>query len=96
MPLMPKQYSPELIQIIKNMLHQEPEKRPSVNRILRDSYIKKNISVFLEETKKRLVVYSYIHLIFSILLPLGYFLCSICHLQTYKNLFFSSKNLEFI
>lgn len=88
MPLMPKQYSPELIQIIKNMLHQEPEKRPSVNRILRDSYIKKNISVFLEETKKRLVVYSYIHLIFSILLPLGYFLCSICHLQTYKNLFF--------
>uniref|UniRef100_K1RSG7 non-specific serine/threonine protein kinase n=1 Tax=Magallana gigas TaxID=29159 RepID=K1RSG7_MAGGI len=29
MPLMPKQYSPELIQIIKNMLHQEPEKRPS-------------------------------------------------------------------
>nr|XP_022297775.1 serine/threonine-protein kinase Nek4-like isoform X2 [Crassostrea virginica] len=52
MPLMPKQYSPELIQIIKNMLHQEPEKRPSVNRILRDSYIKKNISVFLEETKK--------------------------------------------
>lgn len=52
MPLMPKQYSPELIQIIKNMLHQEPEKRPSVNRILRDPYIKKNISIFLEETKK--------------------------------------------
>lgn len=54
MPLMPKQYSAELIQIIKNMMHQEPDKRPSVNRILRDPYIKKNISIFLEETKKRL------------------------------------------
>ncbi|XP_048740337.2 serine/threonine-protein kinase Nek4-like isoform X2 [Ostrea edulis] len=52
MPLMPKQYSAELIQIIKNMMHQEPDKRPSVNRILRDPYIKKNISIFLEETKK--------------------------------------------
>ena len=27
--------------------------RPTVNRILRDPYIKKNISLFLEETKKR-------------------------------------------
>ncbi|XP_021349769.1 serine/threonine-protein kinase Nek4-like isoform X2 [Mizuhopecten yessoensis] len=52
MPPMPKQYTPELLQIIKNMLHQDPEKRPTVNRILRDSYIKKNISIFLEETKK--------------------------------------------
>ncbi|XP_060084768.1 serine/threonine-protein kinase Nek4-like [Ylistrum balloti] len=52
MPPMPKQYTAELLQIIKNMLHQDPEKRPTVNRILRDSYIKKNISIFLEETKK--------------------------------------------
>lgn len=50
---MPKQYTSDLLQIIKNMLHQDPEKRPTVNRILRDSYIKKNISIFLEETKKR-------------------------------------------
>ncbi|KAJ8302334.1 hypothetical protein KUTeg_021321 [Tegillarca granosa] len=53
MPLMPKSYSPDLLQLIKSMLHQEPEKRPSVNRILRDPYIKKNISIFLEDTKKR-------------------------------------------
>jgi hypothetical protein len=30
----------------------DPKKRPTVNRILRDSYIKKNIMLFLERTKK--------------------------------------------
>lgn len=52
MPPLPKKYSPELQQIIRNMLHQEPERRPTVSRILRDPYIKRNIAVFLEETKK--------------------------------------------
>ena len=50
MPQMPKVYSPELIELIKAMLHQNPDKRPSVNRVLRDPYIKKNIAVFLEGT----------------------------------------------
>ena len=50
---MPKQYSPELVTLIKAMLNQNPDKRPSVNRILRDPYIKKNIALFLEGTKKR-------------------------------------------
>ena len=45
MPQMPKVYSPELIELIKAMLHQNPDKRPSVNRVLRDPYIKKNIAV---------------------------------------------------
>ena len=52
MPIMPKQYSPEMLNLIKAMLHQNPDKRPSVNRILRDSYIKRNIAIFLEGTKK--------------------------------------------
>ena len=53
MPLMPKQYSPELVTLIRAMLNQNPDKRPSVNRILRDPYIKKNIALFLEGTKER-------------------------------------------
>lgn len=52
MPPMPKQYSPDLVSLLRNMLHQDPNKRPTVNRILRDPYIKKNIAVFLEETKQ--------------------------------------------
>ncbi|KAK6177132.1 hypothetical protein SNE40_015298 [Patella caerulea] len=52
MPLMPKKYSVDLVSLIRQMLHQDPAKRPSVNKILRDSYIKKNIALFLEDTKK--------------------------------------------
>ncbi|KAK3579311.1 hypothetical protein CHS0354_029593 [Potamilus streckersoni] len=52
MPQMPKQYSADLIQLIKLMLHQDPAKRPTVNKILRDPYIKKNIAIFLEETRQ--------------------------------------------
>jgi NIMA (never in mitosis gene a)-related kinase len=53
MPQMPRIYSAELVQLIKAMLNQNPERRPSVNRILRDPYIKRNIAKFLEGTKKR-------------------------------------------
>ncbi|XP_005089290.1 serine/threonine-protein kinase Nek4 [Aplysia californica] len=52
MPPMPGKYSSELLVLMRSMMHQEPEKRPSVNRILRDPYIKKNIAIFLEDTKK--------------------------------------------
>ncbi|KAH3839809.1 serine/threonine-protein kinase Nek4-like isoform X2 [Dreissena polymorpha] len=52
MPPMPRQYSRELVDLIRSMLHQDPGKRPTVNRILRDPYIKKNIAIFLEETKQ--------------------------------------------
>lgn len=52
MPPISKKYSQELQQIIVSMLRQEPEKRPTVSRILRDPYIKRNIAIFLEETKK--------------------------------------------
>ncbi|CAL1534577.1 unnamed protein product [Lymnaea stagnalis] len=52
MPQMPLQYSSELLVLMKSMLHQDPDKRPSVNRILRDPYIKMNIAIFLEDTKK--------------------------------------------
>ena len=56
MPSMPKIYSPELIELIKAMLNQNPDHRPSVNRILRDPYIKRNIAIFLEETNKSYVL----------------------------------------
>ena len=52
MPSMPKLYSAELIELIKAMLNQNPDRRPSVNWILRDPYIKRNIAIFLEETNK--------------------------------------------
>ncbi|KAH9504854.1 Serine/threonine-protein kinase Nek4 [Bulinus truncatus] len=52
MPPMPRQYSDDLLSLMKSMLHQNPDKRPTVNRILRDPYIKKNIALFLEDTKK--------------------------------------------
>ena len=53
MPAMPDMYRLELVNLIKAMLNKSPEKRPSVNRILRDPYIKQNIAIFLEGTKKR-------------------------------------------
>ena len=53
MPPMPKQYTTDLVALIRSMLHQDPNKRPTVNKILRDPYIKKNIAIFLEETKQR-------------------------------------------
>ncbi len=50
---MPKCYSTELVTLIKAMLNSNPDRRPSVNRILRDPYIKKNIALFLEGTRKK-------------------------------------------
>ncbi|XP_031549090.1 serine/threonine-protein kinase Nek4-like [Actinia tenebrosa] len=52
-PPLPKQYSADLCSIIKNMLDQDPDKRPSVSRLLRHPYIKKQIAAFLEGTKNR-------------------------------------------
>ena len=50
---MPKIYSDDLCDIIRSMLAQDPEKRPSVARLLRHSFIKKQIALFLEGTKNR-------------------------------------------
>lgn len=44
MPPMPKQYSTDLVGLLRSMLHQDPNKRPTVNKILRDPYIKKNMA----------------------------------------------------
>ena len=52
---MPKIYSDDLCDIIRSMLGQDPEKRPSVARLLRHSFIKKQIALFLEGTKNRWV-----------------------------------------
>ncbi|XP_074054292.1 serine/threonine-protein kinase Nek4 isoform X2 [Macrotis lagotis] len=53
LPPMPKDYSPQLAELIKTMLSKKPEERPSVRSILRQPYIKRHISLFLEVTKAR-------------------------------------------
>uniref|UniRef100_F6ZMB2 Serine/threonine-protein kinase Nek4 n=2 Tax=Ciona intestinalis TaxID=7719 RepID=F6ZMB2_CIOIN len=52
MPKMPAMYSEPLCELIKIMLHQTAEKRPSVNRILRNPFIKKHIQLFLDESSR--------------------------------------------
>uniref|UniRef100_A0A0D9RLE2 Serine/threonine-protein kinase Nek4 n=1 Tax=Chlorocebus sabaeus TaxID=60711 RepID=A0A0D9RLE2_CHLSB len=51
LPPMPRDYSPELAELIRTMLNKRPEERPSVRSILRQPYIKRQISFFLEATK---------------------------------------------
>ncbi|XP_048211821.1 serine/threonine-protein kinase Nek4 isoform X2 [Perognathus longimembris pacificus] len=53
LPPMPKIYSPELAELIRTMLSRRPEERPSVRSILRQPYIKHQISLFLEATKAK-------------------------------------------
>ncbi|XP_066101344.1 serine/threonine-protein kinase Nek4 isoform X1 [Saccopteryx bilineata] len=53
LPPMPKAYSPELAELIRTMLSKKPEERPSVRSILRQPYVKRQISFFLEATKAK-------------------------------------------
>ncbi|KAM6169922.1 serine/threonine-protein kinase Nek4 [Rhynchocyon petersi] len=53
LPPMPKDYSPELAELIRTMLSKRPEERPSVRSVLRQPYIKRQISLFLEATKAK-------------------------------------------
>ncbi|NXA58818.1 NEK4 kinase, partial [Mohoua ochrocephala] len=53
LPPMPKDYSPQLVEIIQTMLSKRPDERPSVKSILRQPYIKQQISLFLEATKAK-------------------------------------------
>ncbi|XP_074259850.1 serine/threonine-protein kinase Nek4 isoform X3 [Saimiri boliviensis] len=53
LPPMPRDYSPELAELIRTMLSKRPEERPSVRSILRQPYIKRQISSFLEATKTK-------------------------------------------
>jgi len=57
MPPMPSVYSSELVNLIRAMLNKTAAKRPSVSRVLRDPYIKRNIAMFLEETRSRFFRY---------------------------------------
>lgn len=52
-PPLPSNYSPDLCSIVHSMLEQDPQKRPSAQRLLRHNYIKKQIALFLEGTKNR-------------------------------------------
>uniref|UniRef100_A0A8C5XHV3 non-specific serine/threonine protein kinase n=1 Tax=Microcebus murinus TaxID=30608 RepID=A0A8C5XHV3_MICMU len=53
LPPMPRDYSPELAELIRTMLSKRPEERPSVRSILRQPYIKNQICIFLEATKAK-------------------------------------------
>ncbi|NWI39718.1 NEK4 kinase, partial [Picathartes gymnocephalus] len=53
LPPMPKDYSPQLVEIIQTMLSKKPEERPNVKSILRQPYIKLQIASFLEATKAK-------------------------------------------
>ncbi|XP_045718147.1 serine/threonine-protein kinase Nek4 isoform X4 [Mirounga angustirostris] len=53
LPPMPKDYSPELAELIRTMLSKRPEERPTVRSILRQPYIKRQIALFLEATKAK-------------------------------------------
>ncbi|XP_028679946.1 serine/threonine-protein kinase Nek4 isoform X3 [Erpetoichthys calabaricus] len=53
LPQMPKDYNPQLGEIIRSMLNKKPEDRPDVKQILRQPYIKGQIAVFLEATKMK-------------------------------------------
>ncbi|XP_016375819.1 serine/threonine-protein kinase Nek4-like isoform X2 [Sinocyclocheilus rhinocerous] len=53
LPQMPSKYDPQLGELIKRMLCKKPEDRPDVKHILRQPYIKQQISMFLEATKEK-------------------------------------------
>ncbi|KAL0978526.1 hypothetical protein UPYG_G00171700 [Umbra pygmaea] len=53
LPQMPSKYDPQLGDLIKSMLCKRPEDRPDVKLILRQPYIKRQISLFLEATKEK-------------------------------------------
>ncbi|XP_076845391.1 serine/threonine-protein kinase Nek4 [Brachyhypopomus gauderio] len=53
LPQMPSRYDPQLGELIKRMLCKRAEDRPDVKHILRQPYIKQQISIFLEATKEK-------------------------------------------
>ncbi|XP_023661235.1 serine/threonine-protein kinase Nek4 isoform X2 [Paramormyrops kingsleyae] len=53
LPQMPSKYNPQLGELIRSMLSKKPEERPDVKHILRQPYIKQQISLFLEATKEK-------------------------------------------
>ncbi|XP_064154869.1 serine/threonine-protein kinase Nek4-like isoform X1 [Anguilla rostrata] len=53
LPEMPSKYNSQLGELIKSMLSKNPEERPDVKHILRQPYIKRQISIFLEATKEK-------------------------------------------
>ncbi|XP_078518041.1 serine/threonine-protein kinase Nek4 isoform X2 [Lissotriton helveticus] len=52
-PAMPKNYSPQLGELIGTMLSKDPNDRPDAKDILKRPYIKHHISLFLDNIKRR-------------------------------------------
>jgi len=96
LPQMPSVYSAELVNLIRAMLNKAAEKRPSVSRVLRDPYIKRNIALFLEETRTRFLIITKVYVVWILLSVL--WLCwsgvrkSIWSLQQYADV--SAKTWE--
>uniref|UniRef100_UPI00398F156E serine/threonine-protein kinase Nek4 n=1 Tax=Pristiophorus japonicus TaxID=55135 RepID=UPI00398F156E len=55
LPPIPKEYSEQLGVLISSMLSRRPEERPDVKAVLRKSYIKSHIALFLEATKAKAI-----------------------------------------
>ncbi|XP_067908016.1 serine/threonine-protein kinase Nek4 [Heterodontus francisci] len=55
LPPIPKEYSEQLGVLISSMLSRRPEERPDVKTVLRKSYIKSHIALFLEATKAKAI-----------------------------------------
>ncbi|XP_078399469.1 serine/threonine-protein kinase Nek4 isoform X2 [Cetorhinus maximus] len=53
LPPIPKEYSEQLGVLIHSMLSRRPEERPDVKAVLRKSYVKSHIALFLEATKAK-------------------------------------------
>ncbi|CAL9705055.1 unnamed protein product [Knipowitschia caucasica] len=53
LPQMPSQYDAQLGDLIRRMLSKRPEERPDVRGVLRQTYIRKQIALFLEATKEK-------------------------------------------
>lgn len=47
-PPIPSQYSSDLVSLVQLMMAQDAEKRPSVHQILRMTFIRKHIKMFLD------------------------------------------------
>ena len=52
-PPIPSQYSNELVQLVQKMMERNAEERPTVHQILRMTFIRKHIMMFLDRAAMR-------------------------------------------
>ena len=52
-PRIPSQYSPELAQLVQQMMARSADDRPSIHQVLRLAFVRKHIKLFLERASSR-------------------------------------------